>query len=346
MSTYQLVEWQQAPVLRDVPVPDPGPRQVLLRVAAAGACHSDLHIMEFAAGFVPWQPPFTLGHENAGWVAATGAGVTGLREGDAVAVYGAWGCGRCKPCRLSADNACERAAEIGSRGGGLGRDGGMAEFMLVPDARLLVPLTELDPVDAAPLTDAGLTPYHAIKQALPALTADATAVVIGVGGLGHLAVQILRAITAARVVALDVRDDKLARARELGADDILTSDANAAPTVRELTRGVGADAIFDFVGADATMELAIGMTRSGGHVAIVGLAGGRLAVGYGATPYEATLVIRYWGTQAELIEVLALGASGRITPHVERFVLDEVDEAYRRMREATLEGRAVVTPSD
>lgn len=211
MRAYQLAEWQQAPVLRDVPVPDLGPGQVLLRVGAAGACHSDLQIVEFAAGFVPWQPPFTPGHENAGWVAATGAGVTGLDEGDAVAVYGAWGCGRCKPCRLSAENACEHAAEIGSRGRGLGRDGGVAEYMLVPGARLVVPLGELDPVDAAPLTDAGLTPYHAIKQALPTQAPAATAVVIGVGG--HLAVQILRAITAARVVALDVRDDKLAPAR-------------------------------------------------------------------------------------------------------------------------------------
>ena len=271
--------------------------------------------------------------------------MTGLREGDAVAVYGAWGCGRCKPCRVSAENACEHAAELGSRGGGLGRDGGMAEFMLVPHPRLLVPLGDLDPVDATPLTDAGLTPYHAIKQALPVLTPDATAAVIGLGGLGHLAVQILRAITAARVIALDVRDDKLARARDLGADEVLTSDADAAATIRELTRGVGADAIFDFVGSDATMELAIGMARSGGHVAIIGLAGGRRPVGYGASPYETKIVIPFWGTQAELLEVLALGASGRITPHVERFGLDEIDESYRRMREGTLAGRAVVTPS-
>jgi len=171
---------------------------------------------------LPWQPPFTLGHENAGWVAATGPGVTGLEEGDAVAVYDAWGCGRCKPCRRGAENVCERVVELRSRGGGMGRDGGMAEFLLVPDARLLVPLGELDPVNAAPLTDAGHTPYHAIKQALPLLTPDGTAVVIGVGGLGHLAVQILRAITAARVVVLDVHDDKLAHARELGADETLT----------------------------------------------------------------------------------------------------------------------------
>ena len=345
MQAYQLVEWQQPPVLRDVPVPDVGPGQVLVQVAAAGACHSDLHVMEFPAGAMPWQPPFTLGHENAGWVAATGPGVPDLREGDAVAVYGPWGCGRCKPCRLSAGNLCEHGEEIGALGGGLGRDGGMAEYLLVPDARLLVPLGDLNPVDAAPLTDAGLTPYHAIKQALPVLAPDATAVVIGVGGLGHLAVQILRVLTAARVVALDVRKDKLAQARDLGADETLTSDPDAVAAVRELTRGVGADAVFDFVGTDATMGIAIGMARAGGHVAIVGLAGGRLPVGFGATPFETKIVIPYWGTQAELIEVLALRASDRISPQIERFSLHDVDDAYRRMREGTLEGRAVVTPA-
>jgi len=261
-----------------------------------------------------------------------------------VAVYGCWGCGRCKPCRQGAENLCEHVVELGSRGGGLGRDGGLAEFLLVPDAHYLVPLEELDPVDAAPLTDAGLTPYHAIKQALPVLGPDATAVVIGVGGLGHLAVQLLRVITAARVVALDVRDDKLAQTRALGADQTLTSNPNAAHAVRELTGGVGADAVLDFVGTDATLALAISMVRSGGHVAIVGLAGGRLPVGYGAIPWETKVVMPYWGTQAELVEVLALGASGRITPHVERFQLDMVDEVYRRMREGTLQGRAVVTP--
>jgi propanol-preferring alcohol dehydrogenase len=301
--------------------------------------------MRFPAGAVPWNPPpFTLGHENAGWVAAIGAGVTGVSEGDPVAVYAGWGCGRCKSCVGSAEHVCERVADIGYVGGGLGRDGGMAEFMLVPDDRLLLPLGELDPVDAAPLTDAGLAPYHAIKQALPVLTPDATAVVIGVGGLGHLAIQILRAITAARIVALDVRDDKLARARQLGADEILKSDAQAVQIIRGVTRGVGADAVFDFVGADATLQLAIGAVRSGGHLAAVGLAGGRLRFGYGATPFETKLLMPYGGTRAELIEVLALAASRRITPDVQRFGLDDVEEVYRRMRQGEIEGRAVVTP--
>src|SRR5690606_30334705 len=152
-----------------IPVPEPGPGQVLIKVAGAGVCHSDLHVLE---GAFPFEGPFTLGHENAGWIDKLGAGVEGLKEGDPVLVYGPWGCGRCHSCQRSAENYCENHASIPTMGGGLGSDGGMAEFMLVPSARLLVPLGDLDPVKSAPLTDAALTPYHAIKAALPSLTPD------------------------------------------------------------------------------------------------------------------------------------------------------------------------------
>ena len=147
MRAFQLVEWQQPPVLRDVPVPEPGPGEVLVKVGGAGACHSDLHVMSWPAGVLPYELPFTLGHENAGWIEALGAGVKGWEVGDAVAVYGPWGCGRCRPCRTGLETLCERAAQLGAAGGGLGRDGGMAEYMLVPDQRLLVALGELDPRD-------------------------------------------------------------------------------------------------------------------------------------------------------------------------------------------------------
>src|SRR5690606_32232660 len=163
------------------------PGEVLIKVGGAGACHSDVHLMdEFDAGVVPWNPPFTLGHENAGWVETLGAGVTGLEVGQPVAVYGPWGCGTCSRCLLGVETYCENvmAAPVPGGGGGLGLDGGMAEYMLVKSSRFLVPLPDgLDPVHAAPLTDAGLTPYHAIKRSLPLLTPDSTAVVIGVGGL-------------------------------------------------------------------------------------------------------------------------------------------------------------------
>ena len=195
MKAYQLIEWQQPAELRDVPVPEPGPGEVLIKVGGAGACHSDLHVMDWPAGTLPYELPFTLGRENAGWIEAIGAGVGGWQPDDAVAVYGAWGCGRCAACRQGRETLCERAAEIGAAGGGLGRDGGMAEYMLVPNARLLVALGELDPRDTAPLSDAALTPYHAIQSALPLLSPGTWALVIGVGGLGHMAVQLLRAVS-------------------------------------------------------------------------------------------------------------------------------------------------------
>lgn len=241
-----MVQWQTEPELREVEVPEPGPGQILIKVAGAGACHSDLHLMEGPPG--AGELPFTIGHENAGWVEALGAGVEGFEVGEPVAVYGPWGCGRCHECRESKENYCERHAGIGAVGG-LGLDGGMAEFMLVPAARLLVPLDGLDPIEAAPLTDAGLTSYHAIKRSLHRLVPGSSVVVIGVGGLGHLGVQILKAMCAARVIAADIDESKLRLAREVGADETVRSGGEAASQIRELTHGLGAQLVLDFVGA-------------------------------------------------------------------------------------------------
>ncbi|HRI96418.1 MAG TPA: alcohol dehydrogenase catalytic domain-containing protein, partial [Nocardioides sp.] len=207
MRALRLENWQTPAVLRDVDVPEPGPGAVLVQVGGAGACHSDLHLMhEFQAGQLPWNPPFTLGHENAGWVHTLGDGVRGLEPGLPVAVVGAWGCGRCARCLADLETYCDHPelAPVPGGGGGLGLDGGMAEYLLVPDARHLVPLPDgLDPAHAAPLTDAALTPYHAIRRSWSKLTPGSTAVAIGIGGLGHLGVQVLRATTAARVIAVD-----------------------------------------------------------------------------------------------------------------------------------------------
>ena len=345
MIAYQLTHWQQEPELRDVPVPEPGPGQVLVRVGGAGACHSDLHLMEWPEGAVPFALPFTLGHENAGWIETVGAGVEGWAPGDAVAVYGPWGCGRCRECRQGRETLCERQGELGANGGGLGLDGGMAEYMLVPHSRLLVPLGDLDPRDAAPLTDAALTPYHAIKRSMHLLHPGSTAVVIGVGGLGHMAVQLLRTLTPAQVVAVDVSEDKLRLAREIGAHETVVSDANAGAAILELTGGLGAQVVLDLVGADATMALAAASVRMGGDIEIVGLAGGVLQYQFGAVAFDATVSIPYWGTTTELIEVLELARQGAIQARVERFPLEQAAEAYQRMRDGSLEGRAVIVPN-
>src|SRR6478735_11160367 len=255
MKAFQLTAWESQPELREVAVPEPGPGQVLVKIGGAGACHSDLHLMEWPPGTLGFDVPFTLGHENAGWVEALGAGVEGVEEGEAVQVYGPWGCGRCRACRLSAENYCEHQAEIGAFGGGLGLNGGMAEYMLVPSPRLLLPLGDLDPRDAAPLSDAALTPYHAIKRSLHLLTPGSTAVVIGVGGLGHMGVQILRALTSAEIVAVDVSDEHLKLASEVGADETVEAGEGAAEAIRELTSGLGVELVLDMVGSDDSIAL-------------------------------------------------------------------------------------------
>jgi propanol-preferring alcohol dehydrogenase len=344
MRAYQLVAWQQPPELREVPIPEPGPGEVLLKVAGAGACHSDLHLMEWPPGQMPFEPPFTLGHENAGCVERVGAGVDGVRVGEAVAVYGPWGCGSCRACRRSSENYCERQAEIVTMGGGLGRDGGMAEYMLVPAARLLIPLGELDPREAAPLSDAALTPYHAIKRSLHKLSPGSSAVVIGVGGLGHMAVQILHAISPARIVAVDSSPEKLALAAEVGAEVTVPAGQDAAETIREATGGRGAELVLDFVGNDDTLALAAQCGRFEGDVALVGLAGGSLPFSFFSQPYECSISTTYWGSAIELIEVLELARTGRIHVYVERHPLEEAAEVYERLRRGEISGRAVVCP--
>jgi propanol-preferring alcohol dehydrogenase len=344
MRAFQLVEWQQPPELRDVEVPRPGPGQVLVKVAGSGACHSDLHFMEWPGGILPFDLPFTLGHEATGWVAELGAGVTGWSEGDAVAIYGPWGCGVCRACRLSAENYCEHAAELRGGGAGLGLDGGMAEYVLVPHARSLVPLGDLDPVEVAPLGDAALTPYHAIKRVAPTLVPGTNAVVIGCGGLGHLAIQILRACTGARVIAVDTDTAKLQLAKSVGADETVVADAGVVEHVRAAAGNRGADFVLDLVASDATLGPAAQMVRPQGRITLVGMGMGSVPVSFFTLPYEVSVSTTYWGSLVEYMEVLALAADGRIHAHIERFPLDRVAEAYDRLRRGDIEGRAVVTP--
>jgi propanol-preferring alcohol dehydrogenase len=213
--------------------------------------------MGYPPGVMRANPPFTSGHENAGWISQLGPGVQGFKEGDAVVVYASWGCGFCSFCRRGWESYCEctdPAIRPGS--GGLGSDGGMAEYLLVPSARLLIRLHKLDPRDAAPLTDATATSYQAVKRSLGLLVPGTTAVIIGVGGLGQFGVQLLRVLSAATIVAVDTSAEKLAIAQQLGADHCIVAGADSSSQIRDLTHGVGAEAVFDFVGADSTLALA------------------------------------------------------------------------------------------
>ncbi|MFF5158514.1 NAD(P)-dependent alcohol dehydrogenase [Streptomyces sp. NPDC000348] len=345
MKALQYRTIGAAPEVVTVPDPEPGPGQVLLKVTAAGVCHSDIAVMSWPAEGFPYALPLTLGHEGVGTVAALGAGVTGLAEGDAVAVYGPWGCGTCVKCAAGKENYCLRAGALGIFPPGLGRPGSMAEYLLIDDPRHLVPLGGLDPVAAVPLTDAGLTPYHAIKRSLPKLVPGSTAVVIGTGGLGHVAIQLLRALTPARVIALDVTEEKLRLAREVGAHETVLSDAQAPGKVREITGGLGAEAVLDFVGADPTVATAGAVAAVEADVTIVGIGGGSLPVGFGSLPFEVSVTAPYWGSRGELEEVLALARSGAVSVHTETYSLDDAPLAYERLHEGRINGRAVILPN-
>jgi alcohol dehydrogenase, propanol-preferring len=339
MRALQFTAWQQEPELRDVDVPGPGPGEVLVKVASAGLCHSDLEIMDWPAGTMPWELPFTLGHETAGTVAALGAGASGVAEGDPVLVFALWGCSSCRHCVTGAFNLCttrppERA------GSGLGLDGGLAEYLLVPSARLLVPIDGLDPAAAAPLSDAALTPYHAIRPNLP-LRPGASVVVIGAGGLGHIAVQLLRALTPARVIAVDLRESARELALEAGAHAALDANGLDAAGVREEAGPDGAALVLDFVGIDATLQLAASVVEIDGHVTIVGLGGGSFPTASSELPRQWSLSRISYGTLPELREVVDLARAGAINIELERISLDDALDGYRRLRDSAVVGRAV-----
>ena len=343
MKAVRFVETGRPPEIVDLPTPTPQAGQILLKIAGAGVCHSDLHVLDEDLGM---KGPFTLGHENAGWIAGVGDGVEGWNEGDPVAVYGPWGCGRCRTCQTSAENYCENHASIPTFGGGLGSDGGMAEYMIVPSPRLLVPLQGLEPVHAAPLSDAALTPYHAIKAALPLMTPEATVLVVGIGGLGHMAVQILQALTPAQLIAADIDDGKLAHARELGVKHTVnTRDGKrAAEEIRDLAGPRGVAVALDFVGAQPTVDLCAQVVGRNSRLTVVGLGGGTVHYAANNPPYGCQVTVPYWGSRTELMEVIALAAAGRIRADVETFKLDQAVEVYQRLREGRIHGRAVLVP--
>lgn len=342
MKAARLHAYGQPLSLDEVPTPTPGPGEVIVRVAGAGFCHSDLHVIDGEIKILP-KLPITLGHENAGFVSALGAGVTGLREGDAVLVFGGWGCSRCSHCIVGDEQLCDRPTWCGLSE----YDGGYAEYLRVPHARYLVPLRTIAPKEAAPLADAALTPYRAIKRALPFLAPDETALVIGCGGLGQYGLKLLDILSGCAVIAVDSNDAKLQIARDLGADHALRADTPELQRhILELTRGSGVSAVFDFVGNDATLALALGSARTGGKVTQVGLAGGTAHMRpLESVRFEVLFETTLWGTLKELHEVVALVDSFRLTPtHTEYAPLDRIGDVYRRLKAGEVASRIVITP--
>lgn len=340
MEAFRLRAWGEAPEFEEVPVPVPRPGEVLVEVAAVGLCHTDVHFLEAKPGDYAYPVPFTLGHEIAGRVVDDAyARAAGFEAGQAVVVALGPRCGRCRRCVAGEDNLCERR----SFGRGWGLDGGLARYLAVAP-RDLVSLRTLDPVLAAPLTDAAVTAHHAVRRVLPRLRGgDSTAIVIGVGGLGGFAVQLLRQQSTARVVAIDTRPESLTRATAFGADVACAAADVSADVLRDLTAGRGADAVLDFVGVDATMRLALGAVRAGGSVGIVGAGGGTATIGWGHVPNDCEVLIPIGGTTADLHDVVALAEAGRLIVDVETFPFADTAAAYERAASGAVLGRAVVT---
>jgi alcohol dehydrogenase, propanol-preferring len=343
---YRLIEAQTQPTFQEVPEPHAGPGQVVVKVAGSGLCHTDFTVIARAPSYWKDQsPPFTLGHEIAGWVEEIGPGVRGLTRGDAVAINPSWAsCGHCHMCRSGEENHCINQKAI--RAPGVGYDGGHAPFVLVPEARFLVPIGGLDPILAAPLTDAGITTYSAIKPAIPGIWPGSTAVVIGIGGLGLLAVQFLRQLTGARVVAVDSNDARRTLAREYGADDVVASGPDAAKQIRELSGGTGAAFVLDCVGLEATLATGVASLAWRGRLTMVGAGGGSIPFDFFKVPPGAQLTTSLNGGSVALQEVLQMAALGRIKVLADRYPLTSVKQAYDDFEHGRLVGRGVVVPED
>ncbi len=339
MKAALLYEYGQPLRIEEVATPEPAAGEVLVRIASTGACHSDLHVMSGEMPIVPHMP-WILGHENAGYVEALGEGASGVEVGEPVLVWGGWGCGVCRQCRSGDEQVCNVL-----RWGGLGRPGGYAEYLVVPSPRNLISIPGLDPATAAPLTDAALTPYRAVRKALPFIHPGSTVVIMGIGGLGQYGVQFLRLLSGARVVAVDTAADKRDRALALGADLALDpTEVDVVAEIEGMTGGVKASAVLDFVGVDATMGTAAGCLGKQGVFVLVGLAGGQVPVSFMGWSPESTIKTSTWGNRNELAEVVALAEAGRITGEVEQAPLTAINEVFDRLEHGAVAGRAVLNP--
>ena len=330
--------------VREVDVPSIAADEVLVRVAGAGLCHSDLHVLHAPIE----RPPLTLGHETAGWVETVGADVDEFTTGDPVLVYLVWACGECRSCLEGRDNSCEVA---GGRQAmvpcpGLGPAGGMAEFIAVK-ARYLEPLGSLDPVVAGPLADDGVVRGQASVGAKHRLGPDTTAVVIGLGGLGHTGLQILAAITEATMIGVDVQQTKLDFAAAHGATHTFLSDETTASKILDITNGYGADAVFDFTGTQPTVDLAVNCIAPDGALRFVGLGGGTLQYGalpWSPLPWGVDLRKSYAGTRADQRAVIELAAAGKITLETKQYDLEDGLTAFDDLAAGRLLGRAILVP--
>ena len=314
---------------------------VLVEVEGAGWCQTDNHIIEgMWTDYVDQDLPLTLGHENAGTVVETGEEVELVSEGDPVICHPVQTCGTCRPCRLGETMYCENQSF-----NGLTTDGGFADYLLTAE-RSVIPLPEgVDPIDIAPHADAGITAYHAAKKAVGELNPGDHAVVIGIGGLGHIGVQCLDAMSAAQITAVDLKESALELAEEGGADHTVNpSDDDVREFVDSVTDGTGAVQVLDFVGADQTTEYAPDITASGGDHHIIGYGGHIHEPAQALVNGEFSFVGNIVGRYAELQELVALVEQGDVDLHTSQYDLADVNTVAEQLEHREIDGRAVITP--
>jgi NAD+-dependent secondary alcohol dehydrogenase Adh1 len=341
MKAVRLHGYHQQPVVEEVPEPTvQGLFDVVVRIGGAGVCRTDLHIIEgqWAERQNPTLP-YTLGHENAGWVHEVGSAVTNVQVGDTVILHPTPTCGLCRACRAGDDMHC-----VNSTFPGLSHDGGMAEYLLT-SARACVKLDpQTRPQDVAALADAGITAYHAVRKAIPLLYPGTTCVLIGAGGLGHIGIQCLATLTATRIIVVDRNPDALKLAEQLGAQHTVVADGGQVRAVQDLTDGRGANVVLDFVAEQGAEQDAFSMT---------GEAGAYFVIGYGGVVHIPTLDIisterniigNIVGTYNELAELMVLAQTGKVALHTRTYPLDAAVDALQDLDASRVRGRAILVP--
>lgn len=340
MKALRIHAYGEDPRLDDVPPPEiKGPWDVVVRIGAAGLCRTDLHVLEGQWEKIQ-QPklPYILGHENAGWVESVGSAVTNVAIGDAVIMHPLVTCGLCPACRNGNDSHCTSATFPG-----LNTDGGMAELMLTNARSVLKLPTGTEPTQVAALADAGLTAYHAVRKAVPLLSAGTTAVVLGCGGLGHIGVQTLRALTATRIIVVDKSEAALQLATDLGADETILADGDLSETLLAKTDG-GAHVVFDFIGEHGMENLGVSLLRNQGSYYSIGYGGTLKLDTIEIVSREINVVGNLVGTYQDLVELMQLASAGKVQLDSHVYPLDDALEAFQLLQEGKIRGRVVLVP--
>jgi NAD+-dependent secondary alcohol dehydrogenase Adh1 len=342
VRAVRVHDYHTDPKIDDIPEPElQGPLDVIVKIGGAGVCRTDLHILEgqWAEAMGP-ELPYVIGHENAGWVHAVGEGVTNVAVGDTVILHPQPSCGLCRACRAGKDMQCEKAFFPGLSN----NDGGMAEYLRTT-ARACVKLNpSTNPADVAALADAGITAYHAVRKAVPLLYPGTTAVVQGAGGLGHIGVQCLAALTAARIVVVDKNPDALALAKEIGAHETVEADGNHVQAVKDLTGGLGAEVVFDFVAEQGAENDAWAMTAPAGSDFIIGYGGELRIPTLDFVAGEKNVIGNIVGTYNDLAELMVLAQAGKVTLHTKQYPLDGALDALHDLEAGRVRGRAILVP--